>query len=231
MNRKSGDILLLVIGGLLLAYTAFRSVSILRGTLPQDAQILAYIGLAGLDGGLLGWTLYLRHSARGDVQRAVAMFMVVVELAGVSLTSIGDSLMHTAGAQMPEYILTAVVWGVPGIIALNIISITVVHLSDPGAQIENAKRQLADEVQRQVAEQLKENVAHLAGAVAPQAAAHQAQELLQAFKVGKNGNTSFQTLAVDGEQAQVVSMDDTQPLQAQAKRPKAKARAGGKNAR
>src|SRR5690606_34481279 len=212
MNRKSGDILLLVIGGLLLAYTAFRSVSILRGTLPADAQILAYIGLAGLDGGLLAWTLYLRHSARGDVQRAVAMFMVVVELAGVALTSIGDSLMHTAGAQMPEYILTAVTWGVPAIIALNIVSITVVHLSDPGAQIENAKRQLADEVQRQVAEQLRENVAHLAGAVAPQAAAHQANELLQAFKVGKNGDGLMHTFAAEAAQAPVLTMDDTQPM-------------------
>jgi hypothetical protein len=152
------------------------------------------------------------------------MFMVVVELAGISLTSIGDSLMHTAGAQMPEYILTAVVWGVPAIIAMNIVSITVVHLSDPGAQIENAKHQLADEVQRQVAEQLKENVAQLAGAVAPQAAAHQAHELLQAFKVGKNGNGPFKAYEVESEQAELVSMDDTQPMQAVGAAPKARRR-------
>jgi len=199
MNRKSGDILLLVIGALLLGYTAFRSMDILRSTLPADAQILAYIGLAGLDGGLLAWTLYYRHSARGDVQRAVSAFMVVVELVGVGITSIGDSLLHTAGAQMPEYVLTAVTWGVPAIIAINIVAITVVHLNDPGAQIEHAKRQLEDEVQRQVAEQLRQNMAQIAGQVTPSAAAHQAQELLSSFKVGKNGDSVAQTFAAGGE--------------------------------
>lgn len=213
MNRKSGDILLLVIGGALLGYTAFRSASILRSTLPSDAQVLAYVGLAGLDGGLLAWTLYLRHSARGDVQRAVATFMVAVELFGVALTSIGDSLMHTAGAQMPEYVLVAVVWGVPGIIAINIVAITVVHLSDPGAQIEQAKRQLSDEVQRQVSEQLRQNVAQLASQVAPSAAAHQANELLRSFKVGCNGDGLHTFL---GEGAEV-----SPP-------PKLRTRAGGK---
>lgn len=200
MNRKSGDILLLVIGGLLLGYTAFRSMDILRSTLPADAQVLAYIGLAGLDGGLLAWVLYLRHSARGDVQRAVSMFMVVVELAGVALTSIGDSLLHSVGAAMPEYVLTAVTWGVPAIIVINIVAITVVHLSDPGAQIENAKRQLEDEVQRQVAEQLRANMAQIAAQVTPSAAAHQAQELLSAFKVGKNGDGVMHTFGADGEE-------------------------------
>jgi hypothetical protein len=189
---------LLVIGGLLLGYTAFRSMDILRNTLPPDAQVLAYIGLAGLDGGLLAWVLYLRHSARGDAQRAVAMFMVVLELAGVALTSIGDSLLHTTGAQMPEYVLTAVTWGVPAIIALNIVAITVVHLSDPGAQIENAKRQLEDEVQRQVAEQLRQNLAQIAGQVTPSAAAHQAHELLASFRVGQNGDSPMHTFSAQG---------------------------------
>jgi hypothetical protein len=222
MNKKSGDILLLVIGALLLGYTAFRSVDILRGTLPADAQVLAYIGLAGLDGGLLGWTLYYKHSARGEVQQAVSLFMIAVELFGVSLTSIGDSLLHTAGASMPEYVLVAVTWGVPGIIALNIIALTVVHVADPSAQIEQAKVQLEDEVQRQVAQQLRDNVAQLAGAVAPQAALHQAQELLQAFQVGKgggllaskngNGHGAGKEAALLGADGVALGPDDTQPI-------------------
>jgi membrane-associated HD superfamily phosphohydrolase len=183
MNKKSGEILLLIVGGMLLLYTAFRSYDILSTTLPADAQLLAYIGLAGLDGGLIAWALYYSKSARGDVQRAVAMFMVVLQLAGVALTSIGDSLLYSLGEAMPEYITIAVVWGVPAIIAVNIAAVTVVHLADPQRALDSASREVEDEIQRQVAEHLRQNVGQIAGRIAPQAAEQRARELTMRFSL------------------------------------------------
>lgn len=188
MNKKSGTILLLCVGGLLLAYTAFRSFDILRQTLPPDAQIMAYIGLAGLDGGLIAWTVFKMKSARGDTQQAIATFMVVIQLAGVALTSIGDSLMYSAGERMPDYILTAVVWGVPAIIALNIAAVTVVHLSDPTRELEQARRQVRDEIEKQVAAHLRENAGQIASKVVPEAARHNADEVLATFNTISRDN-------------------------------------------
>ena len=168
---------------MLLISTAFRSSDILSTTLPADAQLWAYIGLAGLDGGLIAWALYYSKSARGEVQRAVALFMVVLQLAGVALTSIGDSLLYSLGAAMPEYITIAVVWGVPAIIAVNITAVTAVHLADPQRALDSASREVEDEIQRQVAEHLRQNVGQIAGRIAPEAAEQRARELVTRFSL------------------------------------------------
>lgn len=181
-NRSMGSIMLLLVGGLLLAYSAFRSIHILGQTLPADAQMMAYIGLAGLDGGLIAWVLYIiTGGARGDTQRAISTLMVVVQLVGVAITSIGDAVLTTDPAGAPGYIRIIVMWGVPAIIAANIVAITAVHLADPRQAIDRAERALRDEIDKQVAERLQAQAQQTAAKVAPQAAEARERELLARY--------------------------------------------------
>jgi len=184
--------------------------------LPADAQVLAYIGLAGLDGGLIAWTIFRLKSARGEAQNAISLLMVIIQLAGVAITSIGDSLMRTAGAVMPEYVLLAVTWGVPAIIAVNIVAYTAVHLTDPGAAIERARREMEDEIKRQTADQIRSNASTLAGTIAPGAAAHHAAQIRAQIGSDFSGNgqkpvTTYQSDGID------VALIVQQVMDAQAK--------------
>jgi hypothetical protein len=217
MNKSLGSILLLIVAGLLLGYTAFRSVDILRQTLPEDAQVLAYIGLAGLDGGLVAWTIFRLKSARGEAQNAISLLMVIVQLAGVAITSIGDSLMRTAGAVMPDYVLLAVTWGVPAIIAINIVAYTAIHLTDPGAAIERARREMEDEIKRQTAEQIRASASTLAGTIAPEAAAHHARQLRAEIGFSGNGNGKDKPAMVYQQEGVDVALIVRQVMEEQAK--------------
>ena len=49
-SKSSALFVLWCIALLLLIFTAFRSVRLIQSTLPEDAHIIAFAGLAGLDG-------------------------------------------------------------------------------------------------------------------------------------------------------------------------------------
>jgi hypothetical protein len=57
MFKKIGALLVTVLGGALLVYSATRSLDFIELTLPEDRKILAYFGLAALDGGIVAWLL------------------------------------------------------------------------------------------------------------------------------------------------------------------------------
>jgi hypothetical protein len=53
MIKKIGVLLVTLLGGALLVYSASRSLDFIELTLPDDRKILAYFGLAALAGGSL----------------------------------------------------------------------------------------------------------------------------------------------------------------------------------
>jgi hypothetical protein len=59
MFKKIGALLFTVLGAALLVYSATRSLDFIELTLPEDRKILAYFGLAALDGGLIAWLVVL----------------------------------------------------------------------------------------------------------------------------------------------------------------------------
>lgn len=182
MNRASGNILILMIGGVLMVYTAYRSLHVVQSTLPPEAQIVGYAALAGLDGALIAWTLYKARSARGEKQNAIATFMICLQLCGITATLIGDTVLTSDPSNLTrEYLRTITLWAVPLIIATNVAATVIVHLVDPAQEIFNARREVRDEIERQVAEHLRQNAAQIAAQVTPVAAQHRANELLAEF--------------------------------------------------
>ncbi len=176
-NKALGNFLLLALGAVLFVYTGFRTYDVLRMTLPADAQEMAVLGIVGIDGAVVAWTAYKLFGARGEWQHAIANVMIIVSLAGVLVTVLGDTLMRSPGATVPPYLETAVWWGIPALIWLNVTMGIVAHLTDPRHQIRRAQNDVEDAIEAAVAEKLRENAMNIAAAVAPDVAAHRADEV------------------------------------------------------
>ncbi len=199
-NKALGNFLLLALGVVLFIYTGFRTYDVLRMTLPADAQEMAILGIVGIDGAVVAWTLFKMFGARGEWQHAIANVMIVVALAGVLVTVLGDTLMRSPGTTVPPYLQTAVWWGIPFLIWLNVAAGIFAHLQDPRQQLKRTQQDLYDHIEAAVAEKLRENAANIASAVAPDVAAHRAEEVQRRIltSVGLNGRRTS-TFASESE--------------------------------
>jgi hypothetical protein len=175
MFKKIGALLVTILGGLLLVYSATRSLDFIMLTLPPDRQILAYFGLAALDGGLIAWILAYLYGSRGGWQRAISILMVLVDLAGAVAMFTLDTLYQTGASGMttaltPDEIQTAVL-ALSGVIALNIAATVAHHLTDPEKLKEQAEEEAFAKVEDATLKQISQNADQLAAQVAPLLAA------------------------------------------------------------
>lgn len=171
MIKKIGALLVTVLGLLLLVYSATRSLDFIMMTLPQDRQILAYFGLAALDGGLICWLLAYLHGSRGGWQRGISMLMILVDLLGAVAMFTLDTLYNTGKSGMtaaltPDELQTAVL-GLSGVIALNIAATVAHHLTDPDKLREQAEEEAFAKVEDATLKQISNNAEQLAAQVAP----------------------------------------------------------------
>lgn len=173
-----------VIGLLLLGYTAYRSYDILASTLPSDALVFAVMGLAGLDGGLLAWSLFYMHGARGGAQKGISLTMICISLIGILVTVVGDSLMRSKMAGLPEYVALAVLWGVPIIIWTNVCAIVATHILDPDRKVEDARRAVEHTIANKRAQMMHDSADSIASQIAPS----EHQQFVTEIKARYNGH-------------------------------------------
>lgn len=81
----------------LLIYTGYRSLDILKSTMPDGNMLFAIPALLGLDVGVLVWSYLYEKRAEGN-QATLAALLTVADLVGVGLCLIADSLMYSAQA-------------------------------------------------------------------------------------------------------------------------------------
>ncbi len=175
MVKKLGSLFASGLGLFLLIYSASRSLHFIGMTLPPDRKILAWFGLAALDGGLLAWLLTYLHGSVGGWQRAISLVMVIIDLLGSILLFSADTLLSAGNvgliAVLSETDIRNVILALSGIIAANIAAVIFHELTNP----ENLRRQAEEEarslIQDQALEQIKKNAGILASQVAPQIAA------------------------------------------------------------
>jgi hypothetical protein len=175
MIKKIGILLVTVLGGALLVYSATRSLDFIGLTLPADRQILAYFGLAALDGGLVAWLLSYLNGSRGAWQRAISILMVIVDTLGAIAMFTLDTLYNTGKngmtAAMTTEAITNAVLGLSGIIALNIIATIAHHITDPDKLREQAEEEAFAKVEDATLKQISKNADSLAAQLAPVMAA------------------------------------------------------------
>lgn len=170
MFKKLGQISATVLAGLLLIYSATRSLDFISLTLPPDKQILAWFGLAALDGGLIAWTLAYLHGAKGW-QRPIAFAMVVIDLIGV-ITMFTLDTLYNAGTNgltvsLTEQEIKWAVIGLSAVIGLNIAATVANHLMSPDALRQQAEEEADDKIETATLEQIVKNADALAAEVAP----------------------------------------------------------------
>lgn len=179
MFKKLGQISATVLAGLLLIYSATRSLDFISLTLPANKQILAWFGLAALDGGLIAWTLGYLHGSKGW-QRPIAFGMVVIDLLGVIVMFTLDTLYNAGqngmtGALTENQIFWAVV-GLSAVIGLNIAATVATHLMSPEALRAQAEEEADDKIETATLQQITKNADTLAAEVAPIVAADWVQK-------------------------------------------------------
>lgn len=182
MKQKMSTALITVMGVALLIYTASRTLSFLRMTLPAASQDTAYLALVAFDGGLLLWTLYYLHGARGPWQRGIAALMVVVDLIGVIVGFAADTMWTASGfglTKMSTGDAQSAILAMVAIIALNVAAVVVCHLTSPAALLAQAEEEARDKITVATLEQIGQNAVQLAAEVAPKLAADWQQRTRQ----------------------------------------------------
>jgi hypothetical protein len=136
-----GDIIVLLLDAVLLIYTAWRSYDFLTTTVPDGFQILALIGLWGLDIGAIAWSLVWIFGSTAKFQDWTAMSFWIIDLVGVFLTSITDSLMYGAkdGALTTTLMSIAMV-AIPLVVFGNVLAGFIFHMTSPATKARRSAR-------------------------------------------------------------------------------------------
>jgi hypothetical protein len=175
MTKKIGILLVTILGGALLVYSATRSLDFIQLTLPADKQILAFFAIAALDGGIIAWTLSYLNGSRGAWQRSISILMVIVDTLGAIAMFTLDTLYNTGKSGMTKAMsseeVTTAVLALSGIIALNIVATIAHHITDPDKLREQAEEEAFAKVEDATLKQISKNADSLAAQLAPVMAA------------------------------------------------------------
>jgi hypothetical protein len=185
-QKRLGVVLVTLLGLALLVYSAARSLDFITMTLPPDDQILAWFGLAALDGGLVFWLVHFIYSARGGWQRAIALLMVIVDFLGAVAMFTLDTLYHTVSLTLEE--TRVAVLALSAIIAINIASTIATHLFDPDVRqrmIEEDYDNLVDEETERI---MRKRAKLQATQIAPSRADYELRRLAERYQQDKNVN-------------------------------------------
>lgn len=186
MFKKIGALLVTILGIALLIYSATRSLDFISLTLPEDRQVLAWFGLAALDGGLIAWLLAYLYGSSGAWQRGISILMVLVDFIGAVAMFTLDTLYNTGKSgmtvAMSEGEVQTAVLALSIVIALNIAATVAHHLTDPDALKAQADEEARAEIEDLALSLVRQNSKVLATQVAPQIAADWMRETEAQYK-------------------------------------------------
>ncbi len=144
-----GDLIVIVLDLVLLIYTGYRSWHFLSGSVADDFQILAIVGLWGLDIGMLAWSLVWMFGSTTRFQNWTSMSMFVIDLIGMFLTSIVDTLSYGNDGALPPVMKSLAWYGIPVIIGLNVLAGFIYHMTSPSTRKRRAERTQDEELGKQ----------------------------------------------------------------------------------
>ena len=145
-----GDLIVLLFDAVLLIYTAWRSYDFLTTTVPDGFQFLALVGLWGLDIGAIGWSVVWIFGSTTKYQDWTAITFFVVDLSGVVLTSLTDSLMYSKEGAMSDALSGIAMVIIPLVIVANVIAGFIYHMASPATKVRRANRKADAEHNRKM---------------------------------------------------------------------------------
>jgi hypothetical protein len=174
MLKRIGAVAVVLLSGLLLIYSASRSLNFISMTLPPERQVLAWFGLAALDIGLVVWLVAFLYGSHGW-QRPVAGLMVIVDLIGAIGIFTADTWFEAGRAGLIKSMSQDQVQGIVillcGIIAVNIAGAVVHVIADPEQMRSMAEEDAMDKIESETLKKITEQAEALAAELAPKIAA------------------------------------------------------------
>jgi len=148
-----GDVLVILISLTMLIFTGFRSWDIIKTTVPQGWEVVAYVGLFALDGGMIIWALVWMFGSTTRYQDWLAMTMWLIDALGVGLAAMADTFLYAPTATnttgMVEAVSNAVWWVVPLLAMGNALAGIVYHFTHPAVLERRRERRLQAELREQ----------------------------------------------------------------------------------
>lgn len=136
-----GDLIVLLLDAVLLIYTAWRSYDFLSTTVPSGFEILGLIGLWGLDIGAIAWSLVWIFGSSTKYQDWTSMSFFIIDLVGVILTSITDSLMYGAQDGAMTLVLSGIATvAIPLVVVSNVVAGFIYHMTSPATKARRDER-------------------------------------------------------------------------------------------
>ena len=152
-----GDVMVLIFDGILLIYTAWRSFDLLSGTVPEGMEIMAVVGLVGLDIGAVLWSLVWIFGSATKYQDWIAMTFFIIDISGVILTSLTDSLLYgDSDGVMFKMLEPVAMILIPAIILGNVVAGFIYHMTSPDTRARRAHRKIQEKEAR-LSEKIREN--------------------------------------------------------------------------
>jgi hypothetical protein len=151
------DLAVLLLDAVLFIYTAWRSYHFLSNSVPDDMQIMALVGLWGLDIGMIIWSLVWIFGSTEKYQDWIAMSFFLLDMTGVVITSLTDSLMFSN----PDNAMTEMLQGIaapaiPLIVVANVVAGFIYHMTAPSTRARRDARRAAADYRRKMEEISKE---------------------------------------------------------------------------
>ncbi|MBX3036758.1 MAG: hypothetical protein KF758_07580 [Anaerolineales bacterium] len=179
------SVLFYIISGSLLIYAASRSLNFITATLPQNQQIIGYLGLAATSGGMLAWLMLFLYKAEGIGQKVTAGIMTVFCMLGEFGLFTMDTLYESGKAGMIEGLtadeIRLVVLCLSALIAVNILATVLFHLLD----VENIKQMresfVRDQLEQKALKQIEQRGEEISNRLAPKIAEQWANEFESRF--------------------------------------------------
>ena len=170
----------------LLVFTASRTLDLLQTFLPAGQQaVFAWLGLVAFDGGLMGWSFFFAHGARGQWQRAIALLMVITSLIAVGVSSIADLYIASAAkglvVGLPETVRIAVLLFVGLVVFANVAAFFLVHITEPAQMKAMAAESARDVIEAETLKQINAVAPQMAARIAPELAEQWARETWTKF--------------------------------------------------
>jgi hypothetical protein len=151
------DLAVLLLDAVLFIYTAWRSYHFLSSSVPDDMQIMAMIGLWGLDVGMIIWSLVWIFGSTEKYQDWIAMSFFLIDMTGVVLTSLTDSLMFSnPNNAMTEMLQGIAAPAIPLIVVANVVAGFIYHMTAPSTRARRDARRAEADYRRKMEEIAKE---------------------------------------------------------------------------
>lgn len=126
--------------------TGYRTAHYIWGTLPPDWWFIAIAGVLAFDAGALLWARAWESNATNRDQDTIAKAMFILDVVGMFLTSLADSVSPNV---LPVQVTQGVMIAVPSIIVVNVIAGIAYSMVSDATKLARAQRAANAELARQ----------------------------------------------------------------------------------